>query len=183
MFSCFNQDQPLDRVDFPGARPRGLRQNAVQEKLTAQWIGHALTDERASRTGARRASDRPIAENADMTAVATSETSGRQGPARRSRAGMGGAWPRGDRAGSPVACRPGLPDGLVASWSRHSDRALVGHRRSGGDRHRARGCDRGPAVRRTARAARRRHWPRRESRRCGASRLPLAAGGGPAAYP
>ena len=42
VFSCFNQDQPLDRVDFAGARPRGSRQNAVQEKLTAQWIEHCL---------------------------------------------------------------------------------------------------------------------------------------------
>ena len=33
MFSCFNQDQPLDRVDFAGLRQR-LRQNSVQEKLT-----------------------------------------------------------------------------------------------------------------------------------------------------
>jgi len=37
VFSCFNQDQPLDVVDFPALDLR-LRQNAVQEKLTAQWI-------------------------------------------------------------------------------------------------------------------------------------------------
>jgi len=37
VFSCFNQDQPLDRVDF-GALDARLKQNAVQEKLTAQWI-------------------------------------------------------------------------------------------------------------------------------------------------
>jgi NADPH-dependent glutamate synthase beta subunit-like oxidoreductase/NAD(P)H-flavin reductase len=37
VFSCFNQDQPLDRVDFAGLDAR-LTQNAVQEKLTAQWI-------------------------------------------------------------------------------------------------------------------------------------------------
>jgi len=41
VFSCFNQDQPLDKVDFPALDQR-LRQNAVQEKLTAQWIEHAL---------------------------------------------------------------------------------------------------------------------------------------------
>ena len=41
VFSCFNQDQPLDRVDFPALAAR-LPQNAVQEKLTAQWITHAL---------------------------------------------------------------------------------------------------------------------------------------------
>ena len=37
VFSCFNQDQPLDLVDFPALDLR-LKQNAVQEKLTAQWI-------------------------------------------------------------------------------------------------------------------------------------------------
>jgi hypothetical protein len=41
VFSCFNQDQPIDRVDFPGLSAR-LAQNSVQEKLTAQWIGHCL---------------------------------------------------------------------------------------------------------------------------------------------
>jgi len=42
VFSCFNQDQPLDRVDFPGLAAR-LSQNSVQEKLTAQWINRCLT--------------------------------------------------------------------------------------------------------------------------------------------
>ena len=37
VFSCFNQDQPLDRVDFECLAGR-LRQNAVQEKLTARWL-------------------------------------------------------------------------------------------------------------------------------------------------
>jgi hypothetical protein len=41
VFSCFNQDQPLDRVDFAGLAAR-LTQNTVQEKLTAQWIGRCL---------------------------------------------------------------------------------------------------------------------------------------------
>ncbi|MFO1324108.1 MAG: FAD-dependent oxidoreductase [Burkholderiales bacterium] len=41
VFSCFNQDQPLDRVDFAALDSR-LKQNAVQEKLTAQWIARAL---------------------------------------------------------------------------------------------------------------------------------------------
>jgi NAD(P)H-flavin reductase len=41
VFSCFNQDQALDRVDFPALHER-LRQNGVQEKLTAQWIDRAL---------------------------------------------------------------------------------------------------------------------------------------------
>jgi NAD(P)H-flavin reductase len=40
VFSCFNQDQPLDHVDFAGLDAR-LKQNSVQEKLTAQWIGRA----------------------------------------------------------------------------------------------------------------------------------------------
>ena len=41
VFSCFNQDQPLDEVDFAGLRQR-LGQNSLQEKLTAQWIDRAL---------------------------------------------------------------------------------------------------------------------------------------------
>jgi hypothetical protein len=41
VFSCFNQDQPLDRVDFPALDAR-LKQNSVQEKLTAEWIDHCL---------------------------------------------------------------------------------------------------------------------------------------------
>ncbi len=41
VFSCFNQDQALDRVDFPSLNER-LRQNSLQEKLTAQWIDRAL---------------------------------------------------------------------------------------------------------------------------------------------
>ncbi|MBV9249181.1 MAG: pyridine nucleotide-disulfide oxidoreductase, partial [Acetobacteraceae bacterium] len=41
VFSCFNQDQPLDRVDFSALHER-LLQNGAQEKLTAQWIDRAL---------------------------------------------------------------------------------------------------------------------------------------------
>jgi NADPH-dependent glutamate synthase beta subunit-like oxidoreductase/NAD(P)H-flavin reductase len=41
VFSCFNQDQPLDSVDW-NALDQRLRQNSVQEKLTAEWIDHCL---------------------------------------------------------------------------------------------------------------------------------------------
>jgi NADPH-dependent glutamate synthase beta subunit-like oxidoreductase/NAD(P)H-flavin reductase len=41
VFSCFNQDQLLDQVDF-GALAQRLAQNGVQEKLTALWIGRCL---------------------------------------------------------------------------------------------------------------------------------------------
>ena len=41
VFSCFNQDQPLDRVDFPALNER-LRQNSLPEKLTRLWIDRAL---------------------------------------------------------------------------------------------------------------------------------------------
>ncbi len=41
VFSCFNQDQALDWVDFPALAER-LRQNAVAEKQTAQWVDRAL---------------------------------------------------------------------------------------------------------------------------------------------
>jgi NAD(P)H-flavin reductase len=49
VFSCFNQDQPLDAVDFGVLRQR-LGQNGVQEKLTAQWIDRCL--HRLGRRGA-----------------------------------------------------------------------------------------------------------------------------------
>ncbi len=42
VFSCFNQDQPLDVVDFAALRER-LGQNRAQERLTAQWIDRCLT--------------------------------------------------------------------------------------------------------------------------------------------
>ena len=41
VFSCLNQDQSLDQVDFGGLTSR-LRQNSVQEKLTSRWIRHCL---------------------------------------------------------------------------------------------------------------------------------------------
>jgi NAD(P)H-flavin reductase len=44
IFSCFNQDQELDRVDFPNLAAR-LRQNTVQEKLSNLWFDHLLTGE------------------------------------------------------------------------------------------------------------------------------------------
>ncbi len=43
VFSCFNQDQPLDHVDFASLRTR-LTQNGAQEKLTKMWIDHCLRE-------------------------------------------------------------------------------------------------------------------------------------------
>ncbi len=50
VFSCFNQDQPLDYVDFGGLAAR-LKQNSLQEKLTGQWLDRCLQhlDMRAGR--------------------------------------------------------------------------------------------------------------------------------------
>jgi NADPH-dependent glutamate synthase beta subunit-like oxidoreductase/NAD(P)H-flavin reductase len=41
IFSCYNQDQELDRVDFNNLQAR-LRQNSVQEKLSNLWFEHLL---------------------------------------------------------------------------------------------------------------------------------------------
>ena len=41
VFSCFNQDQPMDHVDFTNLAAR-LGQNAVQEKLANMWLDHLL---------------------------------------------------------------------------------------------------------------------------------------------
>jgi len=43
VFSCFNQDQPMDEVDWAALAAR-LRQNSTQEKLTAEWIDHCLVN-------------------------------------------------------------------------------------------------------------------------------------------
>ena len=46
VFSCFNQDQPLDRVDFQNLNAR-LRANTVQEKLANLWLDKLLGDDGA----------------------------------------------------------------------------------------------------------------------------------------
>jgi NADPH-dependent glutamate synthase beta subunit-like oxidoreductase/NAD(P)H-flavin reductase len=48
VFSCFNQDQPLDCVDFHALSDR-LRQNSLQEKLTAQWLARCIPEDRRLR--------------------------------------------------------------------------------------------------------------------------------------
>ncbi|HEX4997435.1 MAG TPA: pyridine nucleotide-disulfide oxidoreductase, partial [Terriglobia bacterium] len=41
VFSCLNQDQLMDRVDFANLNAR-LQQNVVQEKLSNLWLDHLL---------------------------------------------------------------------------------------------------------------------------------------------
>jgi NADPH-dependent glutamate synthase beta subunit-like oxidoreductase/NAD(P)H-flavin reductase len=48
VFSCFNQDQPLDTVDFNVLNER-LKQNSLAEKLTAQWLRHCMPELRKQR--------------------------------------------------------------------------------------------------------------------------------------
>jgi NADPH-dependent glutamate synthase beta subunit-like oxidoreductase/NAD(P)H-flavin reductase len=48
VFSCFNQDQHLDFVDFKNLNER-LRANSVQEKLSNLWLDRVLKDEAAAR--------------------------------------------------------------------------------------------------------------------------------------
>ncbi len=43
IFSCYNQDQDLDRVDFGNLQAR-LRQNTVQEKISNLWLAHVLDE-------------------------------------------------------------------------------------------------------------------------------------------
>ena len=42
VFSCFEQDQPMDLMDWEHLRMR-LRGNSLQEKLSALWLEHCLT--------------------------------------------------------------------------------------------------------------------------------------------
>lgn len=41
VYSCYNQDQDLDKVDFSNLAAR-LRQNSVQEKLSNDWLNYIL---------------------------------------------------------------------------------------------------------------------------------------------
>ena len=41
VFSCFDQDQPMDRMDWENLRMR-LRGNSLQEKLSALWLEFCL---------------------------------------------------------------------------------------------------------------------------------------------
>ena len=43
VFSCFNQDQNLDFVDFKNLNDR-LRANSIQEKLTNLWLDKIFKD-------------------------------------------------------------------------------------------------------------------------------------------
>ena len=45
VYSCYNQDQDLDKVDFPHLNAR-LRQNSVQEKLSNLWLDYLLGKQR-----------------------------------------------------------------------------------------------------------------------------------------
>ena len=42
VFTCFNQDRDMDRVDFADLAAR-LRQNTVREKLSFTWLDHLLS--------------------------------------------------------------------------------------------------------------------------------------------
>ncbi len=45
VYSCYDQDQDLDKVDFPHLNAR-LRQNTVQEKLSNLWLDYLLEKQR-----------------------------------------------------------------------------------------------------------------------------------------
>jgi NADPH-dependent glutamate synthase beta subunit-like oxidoreductase/NAD(P)H-flavin reductase len=46
VYSCYNQDQELDCVDFENLRAR-LRQNSVQEKISDRWLARLLENRKA----------------------------------------------------------------------------------------------------------------------------------------
>ena len=51
VYSCFNQDQDLEKVDFPHLNAR-LRQNTVQEKLSTLWLDYLISKDKTSTTNA-----------------------------------------------------------------------------------------------------------------------------------
>ena len=48
VYSCFNQDQDLEKVDFPHLNAR-LRQNTVQEKLSSLWLDYLISENQSDR--------------------------------------------------------------------------------------------------------------------------------------
>jgi NAD(P)H-flavin reductase len=48
VFTCFDQDQPMDRVDWENLRAR-LRGNSLQEKLSALWLDRLLATSNLTR--------------------------------------------------------------------------------------------------------------------------------------
>ena len=44
VFSCYNQDQELDSVDFKHLNER-LRANSMQEKVANAWLEHLLAQQ------------------------------------------------------------------------------------------------------------------------------------------
>jgi len=48
VFTCFDQDQPMDRVDWENLRAR-LRSNSLQEKLSALWLERLLATSNLTR--------------------------------------------------------------------------------------------------------------------------------------
>jgi NADPH-dependent glutamate synthase beta subunit-like oxidoreductase/NAD(P)H-flavin reductase len=52
VFSCFNQDQPLDQVDFAALNQR-LTQNSLQEKQSAAWLAQSLKHVAGTAAGCR----------------------------------------------------------------------------------------------------------------------------------
>ena len=48
VFTCFDQDQPMDRIDWDNLRAR-LRSNSLQEKLSALWLDRLLATSKLPR--------------------------------------------------------------------------------------------------------------------------------------
>jgi hypothetical protein len=48
VFTCLDQDQPMDLVDWENLRAR-LRTNSLQEKLSAMWLDRLLSASRLTR--------------------------------------------------------------------------------------------------------------------------------------
>ena len=48
VFTCFDQDQPMDRIDWDNLRAR-LRSNSLQEKISALWLDRLLATHRLPR--------------------------------------------------------------------------------------------------------------------------------------
>ena len=144
VFSCFNQDQKLDEMDWGNLAAR-LRQNTVSEKLTNLWMDRLfrLEDPRASRLR-RSPRARPLAAR---------EVPTRDRGSRRASRSAAGSDARSSAVRHPLTAREESPDRSEGGGSRRGSRSAARDQANGrADRRAARRC----AVRRRSRAKRRR---------------------------
>ena len=93
IFSCYNQDQELDRVDFANLQAR-LRQNTVQEKISNLWFEHLLERRGGADARLARQPSQPLAAELDLAARAPRPAHSSTAATKSSARSAPAAWAR-----------------------------------------------------------------------------------------